>query len=201
MLLRAGGQLRCIQPRERSSSNAISAVSNGSYYAWATANGGRNDALATGLAQKILVNKTDGNNEQNALSGVPSGQGTVGAWDTDVVNQATTLKLVPDGVAGTLDDVEIYVVGFYCNNSSASSTAQTLGWCSSDLAVTAAPHACPGPTWPTTGPVPSATDTLLRNVSSSPPGTCDHYFPLQKSETLPQLFRVIAGSIAKGRLQ
>jgi Flp pilus assembly protein TadG len=181
--------------------NAITAVSNGSYYAWSTANGGRNDPSNEGLARKVLVIMTDGNNEQNSLVGVPSGQGTEGSWDTDVVSQANTLKLGPDGVAGTTDDVEIYVVGFYCNTSSASALATTLSWCSSNLAVSASPHKCPGPSWPTTGPSPSATDTLLRNISSSSPGTCNRYFPLQKSESLPQLFRVIAGSIAKGRLQ
>ena len=46
----------------------------------------------------------------------------------------------------------------------------------------------------------SAIDTLLRNVSSSSPGTCDHYFPIKKTEDLPQLFRTLASTIARGRL-
>ena len=46
-------------------------------------------------------------------------------------------------------------------------------------------------------------DELLNTISSSTPGSCDHYFPIAKSEgsDLPQLFRVMAGSIARGRLK
>jgi len=46
-------------------------------------------------------------------------------------------------------------------------------------------------------------DELLNTISSSTPGSCDHYFPIAKSEgaSLPQLFQIMAGSIARGRLQ
>jgi hypothetical protein len=44
-------------------------------------------------------------------------------------------------------------------------------------------------------------DELLNNIASSTAGTCDHYFPIGKTESLPQLFRIMAGSIARGRLQ
>ena len=170
--------------------------------------GGRNNAMTTeGLARKILVIMTDGVSEargESIPSGYPSYSGIAApdGWDQEAIDLATALKRGPDGNPATTDDnVEIYVVGFYCNNATASSTAVYLGWCSSNLAVSSPPHACPGPTWPTTSPAPSATDTLLRTISSSSTGTCDHYFPIQKTEDLPQLFRVMAGSIARGRLQ
>jgi hypothetical protein len=181
-------------------------------YAWASTAGscvtrGRNNAMTTeGLARKVLVIMTDGVSEAGG-EGIPSGYPAYSGiaapdgWDQEAIDLATALKRGPDGTTGTQDDVEIYVVGFYCNNATASSTAQYLGWCSSNLAVTSLPHACPGPTWPTSSPAPSATDTLLRTISSSSTGTCDHYFPIQKTGDLPQLFRVMAGSIARGRLQ
>src|SRR5262249_30082019 len=123
-------------------------------------------------------------------AGHPLGSGAVATWDTEVVTRANALKLGADGAAGTADDVEIYVIGFYCTPYAAGS------WCSSSLAD-ASPHGCPRSAMP---PSASATDNLLRNVSSSTPGTCDHYFPIKKSEDLPALFRTLAGSIARGRL-
>jgi hypothetical protein len=201
-------------------SNAIKVV-DGSItgcYAWGTSTGacptnGRNSPGTTGLARKVLVIMTDGFSEDGG-DGLPSNYPTYtatatsgtyaapGSWDKEAVDRAERLKKGPDNDINTADDnVEIYVVGFYCNNSTASSTAVYLGWCASTLAVTTPPHPCPGTTWPTTGPAPSTVDTLLRNISSSKAGTCDHYFPIQKSESLPQLFRVMAGSIARGRLQ
>ncbi len=48
---------------------------------------------------------------------------------------------------------------------------------------------------------PSNIDILLYNISSSTPGTCDHYYPLGKSEgLLPQLFQALAGRISRGQL-
>jgi hypothetical protein len=43
---------------------------------------------------------------------------------------------------------------------------------------------------------------LLVSISSSAPGTCDHYYPLSKTETtsLPQLFTALAGTISRGQL-
>lgn len=173
--------------------NAIEAVNSGSYYAWSTANGGRNDAATTGISRKVLVMMTDGFNE-GGTEPLPLGINPA-TWDAEVVTRATALKLGPDGIAGTWDDVEIYVVGFFCTPQN------SMYWCASALADTSLPHKCPGNTWPTTGPAPSGIDVLLQSVSSSTAGTCDHYFPIKKTEDLPQLFRVMAGSIARGRLQ
>jgi Flp pilus assembly protein TadG len=171
--------------------NGISVVSDAGYYAWSTGNGGRNNASGEGTARKVLVLMTDGFNELWPSSGHPLGSGAPGAWDTEVVSRANTLKLGPDGVGGTPDDVEVYTIGFFCTPFGSQN------WCASRLADTAAPHPCPGGAMPGTA---SAIDSLLRNVSSSSPGTCDHYFPIKKSEDLPQLFRTLAGTIARGRL-
>ncbi len=179
--------------------NAISAFSNVGYYAWSTANGGRNDVAGGGNAHKVLVMITDGNDELWPSQGMPAGVST-SAWDTEVVNRANALKLGPDGIAGTPDDVEIYTVGFYCTPySSAPSSGTSPNWCTSKMADTAAPHPCPSSTW--NASQASATDTLLWNISSSTPGSCDYYFPIKKTEDLPSLFAQIAGQIARGRLK
>jgi len=176
--------------------NSLNVVSNGSYYAWSTANGGRNDPLTTGVARKVLVIMTDGFSESGDY-GIPVSAGTPSSWDTAATTAAASLKLGPDGTAGTTDDVEIYVVGFYCTPYSTGGT----GWCASRIADSSLPHACPGPNYASISPSPSTVDNLLKNISSSSTGTCDHYFPIKKTEDLPQLFRVMAGSIARGRLQ
>ena len=178
--------------------NAISVVSNGSFYAWSTANGGRNDPTGVGVAHKVLVMITDGNDELWPAFGMPAGVSS-SAWDTQVVQEANALKLGPDGIAGTADDVEIYVVGFYCTPySSASSNGTNPNWCTSKLADTAQPHPCPSSTWQPA--LASPTDTLLYEISSSTPGTCDHYFPIKKTENLPQLFQMLGNQIAWPRL-
>jgi Flp pilus assembly protein TadG len=161
------------------------------YYAWSTANGGRNNASGEGTARKVLVMMTDGYNELWPSVGHPLGSGAVAAWSTEVVTRANALKLGADGVGGTPDDVEIYTIGFFCAPYGSQS------WCTSRLADTSAPHPCPGGAMPGTA---SSVDTLLRDVSSSSPGTCDHYFPIKKTEDLPTLFRNLAGTIARGRL-
>jgi hypothetical protein len=43
-------------------------------------------------------------------------------------------------------------------------------------------------------------DNLLRDASSSTPGTCDHYFALGKGESLPAVFQALAGTISRGQL-
>jgi len=171
--------------------NGINAVSNAGYYAWTTANGGRNDELGEGNARKVLVMMTDGQNEAWPSVGP---QANTGQWDVDFANRAAQLKLGPDGTAGTPDDVEIYTIGFFCTDPPG------VGWCQSEVAATSAPHPCPGPVWPPSGVTPSDVDNLLRNASSSTPGTCDHYFPLDKEENLPQLFQALAGTISRGQL-
>jgi hypothetical protein len=119
----------------------------------------------------------------------------VATYDTNVQSMATALQNGADGLPGTYDDVEIYVVGYFCTPYLSNQ------FCQSTLAD-ASPHGCPGPTWPP-AVAPSAIDTLLNSVASSSAGTCDHYFPLSKSEavtTLPALFSALAGRISRGQL-
>ena len=168
--------------------NGITVTSNAGYYAWSTANGGRNNAAGEGTARKVLVMITDGQNELAPSTGNPAGP--TSAWDTEVVNRANTLKLGPDGIPNTIDDVEIYTIGFFCTPYNAGSN-----WCKSKLAE--APHSCPGPALPANA---TNVDHILRDVSSSAPGACDRYFPIGKSEDLPALFRTLAGAITRGRL-
>jgi Flp pilus assembly protein TadG len=177
-------------------SNVAAGNCDSGYFAWDTANGGRNNEANDGYARKVLVMMTDGFNEIYPTTGTPVDLST---WDTDVVTYANTIKLGKDGVAGTSDDVEIYVVGFFCTPYSAGSGIPQK-WCKSQLADTTAPHPCPGTTYPPSGVTPTTIDTLLKNISSSTTGSCDHYYPIKKTESLPTLFRVIAGSVARGRL-
>jgi hypothetical protein len=161
-----------------------------STYAWHTDNGGRNDTLNEGNARKVLVMMTDGFNEGWPSTGP---QQNPGQWDLDLVSQAATLKNGPDTIAGTADDVEIYTIGFFCVPSSSS--------CKSDLADSPTPHPCPSLStvnYSTLGGSPI--DDLLRNASSSTGNSCDHYFPLGKTESLPALFQQLAGSISRGQL-
>lgn len=176
--------------------NGLTVAKEGSYCAWSTANGGRNDPATTGVARKVLVMMTDGKNESAQL-GIPTNYTPdLSDWDQTARDAAAAIKLGCDGTAGTVDDVEVFVVGFFCTPYNSGSA-----WCLSRIADTTTTHKCPGTTWPTSSPAPSTIDTLLRDVSSSSSGTCDHYFPIKKTEDLPQLFRVMAGSIARGRLQ
>lgn len=190
---------------------AINVTSNGSYYAWSTANGGRNDAATTGIARKVLVIMTDGFSQ--APADLPSGGLDPSGWDAAAITAANTLKLGPNGIAGDWDDVEIYTVGFFCTPYDTNTAANN--WCRSKAAATgtvaAKTHPCPAATMPGNTvfsysdgtSVTPGVDQLLNSIASSTPGTCDHYFPIAKSEgsSLPQLFRVVAGSITRGRLQ
>ncbi|HLG69246.1 MAG TPA: TadE/TadG family type IV pilus assembly protein [Chloroflexota bacterium] len=198
--------------------NAISVFSNGSYYAWSTANGGRNVGNVNGNAHKVLVIITDGNDELWPTVGMPTdtqSDGCVvatavpdtisyndtttpwGCWDQEAINYANTLKKGPDGVSGTADDVEIYTIGFYCTPYNSNFYASShQNWCTSKMAQ-ASPHPCPG-AWNIAAA--SRADYFLWSMSSSSPGTCDHYFPISKTEQLPQYFKQIAGAIARGKL-
>ncbi|MCC7370497.1 MAG: hypothetical protein IT306_18885 [Chloroflexi bacterium] len=200
---------------------AIDVVSNGTYYAWSDANGGRNGNGGAGLARKVLVIMTDGFSQSpfNVSSGVdiPSTL-NVTTWDADAIAKANALKAGPDGnIATPEDNVEIFVVGFFCTPYSTS--AGQTSWCRSRAAATgtvaANTHPCPGATGallPAPGlntfsyasnSVSPGVDEILNSIASSSPGTCDHYFPIAKSEgeSLPQLFRVVAGAITRGKLQ
>jgi Flp pilus assembly protein TadG len=203
---------------------AIDIVTSGATgYAWSDANGGRNGNNGAGLARKVLVIMTDGFNQSAfKLSGGEDIPSTVDVdlWDAEVINKANALKRGPDGDINTLEDnVEIYVVGFFCTGYN-SSTSET-NWCRSRAAATGSltansnTHPCPGATGaslPSAGSntfsyasnsVSPGVDELLNRIASSSPGTCDHYFPISKAEggNLPRLFEIIAGSIARGRLQ
>jgi Flp pilus assembly protein TadG len=174
--------------------SGVSSAWNAPSGAWSstttgTAPNGRTNPATTGVARKVLVLMTDGVNESSQL-GIPDNYRPVlDDWDTTTRNAAQALK-----AAG----VEIYVVGFYCKEGS-----QPSGWCSSKLVYTAQDSrpCLQGRPWPSASSATSDTDKLLRDISSSSSGTCDHYLPLRKTEDLPQLFRVVAGSIARGRLQ
>ena len=167
--------------------NAISVLNNGNYFAWSTASGGRSNA------RKILVIMTDGFNEDFNLPGwnVPPNE-TIPNWN----NQMTTL-----GNQLKAQGVEIYTVGFFCTPYSTDTVNRPQKWCKSTLADTPQPHPCPdSPTWPPAGITPTAIDNQLRDWSSSTAGTCDHYFPLSKQESLPALFQTIAARLMRVRL-
>lgn len=172
-------------------------------YAWSTVNGGRNasvsDPSGSVWARKVLVLMTDGQNEAYPDPGLPASAG-VSQWDNELRTAAAALKPGPNASI-TEDDVEIFVVGYFCTPYSSSTTAIPGKWCKSQIAAQSqALRACPGPTWPPAGVTPSAIDNLLVEASSSTPGTCDHYFPLQKTEDLPSLFAQLASRISRGRL-
>jgi Flp pilus assembly protein TadG len=179
-----------------------------SYYAWNAVNGGRDDPASGTNAHKVMVMFTDGQNEAwpSALTtpdrAFPEDVSQSG-YGNQVQTLAQHLKLGPDQVQGTADDVELFVVGYFCTpyDSSAPGTSAS-SFCKSQLAATGAPHPCPGPLYPPSGVSTSAIDDLLVSISSSAPGTCDHYYPLSKSETysLPQLFTALAGTISRGQL-
>jgi hypothetical protein len=167
----------------------------GPNYAWSTARGGRNNNTPNSPlnARKVMVIMTDGQNEMYPTPG-PGGTETVSTYDSDMQLMADRLQKGPDGTAGTYDDVEIYVVGYFC-------TPYGSGFCQSALADTASPHPCPAAVYPSTGT--SAIDDKLNALSSSSPGSCDHYFPLGKNEStqnLAGLFRALAGRISRGAL-
>jgi hypothetical protein len=124
-------------------------------------------------------------------------------YGSQVQTLAAHLRAGPDQLAGTADDVEIFVVGYFCTPYSAAPPGTSASaFCKSQLAATAYPHPCPGPVYPPSGFTPSSIDDLLVSISSSKAGTCDHYYPLSKTETtsLAQLFTALAGTISRGQL-
>jgi hypothetical protein len=171
------------------------------YYAWNQASGGRNDPLSGNNAHKVMVMFTDGQNEGWPTAGVnpdPAYPESVAGYTSQMQTLASHFKDGPDLAPGTADDVEIFVVGYFCTPYDTSASS----FCKSRLAATPAPHRCPGPQYPPSGVATSSIDDLLVGISSSTPGTCDHYFPLSKTETtsLAQLFAGLAGTISRGQL-
>ncbi len=129
-------------------------------------------------AKKVLVLITDGSNNVSGVS--------VADADTATVAAANAVKLGPDGVAGTSDDVEIYTIGFFDTSSDPSNFATS-------------PPLCPAAVEP---PGATSNDRELIDASSSKTGSCDHYFPLNKSQLdqLPTLFSTIAKQLLRSRL-
>jgi hypothetical protein len=165
------------------------------------------------MARKVLVVLTDGYSEAGEY-GTPTGYGDPATWNSEAVTKANALKAGCDGNINTPEDnIEIYTVGFYCKYSTAGDLAEDMGWCKSQAAdyidPTTEKHPCPGPSvaaipanrYSTASQEPPGVDELLTAMSSSTAGSCDHYYPIRKGEDLPSMFRVIAGSIARGRLQ
>src|SRR5437870_6154757 len=140
------------------------------YDLWAPALGGRPGA------KKVLVVVTDGSNTAPAA--------TRAQEDGAAVSAANAVKLGPDGVIGTSDGLEIYTIGFFDTSSDDSNCA------------TSPTPKCPAAVIPSS-PGPSQNDSELISASSSKPGSCDHYYPLNKnnSSNLPTLLTTVANQI------
>jgi hypothetical protein len=119
-------------------------------------------------------------------------------WDGQVVSLSNTLRLGLDGMAGTKDDVEIFVVGYFCTPYQGDYPPAN-NFCPSRTVDTSQPHPCPADTLPPAAQR-SPDDNLLIAMSSSTPGTCDHYYPVKKSESLPQIFQQLAARLSRPRL-
>ena len=180
-------------------------------FAWSTANGGRNGS-GNAQARRILVIMTDGQDEAWPTSGVVPGNAdgyfpesvccstNPGSYDYNFIQLANHLKAANPAGANTGPGVEIYVVGYFCTNNPStyqSGSYPPLSFCESAQAYQS-PHQCPGP-MPQASQL-SPVDQLLINVSSSSAGTCDHYIPLSKTESLPTVFSRLAGTISRGKL-
>jgi hypothetical protein len=176
--------------------NAISVVNNSNYNAWSTAAGGRNNANGEGNARKILIIMTDGFNEDFNINGwnAPSGE-NIANYNSQMTTLGNQLKS---------QGVEIYTVGFFCTPYSTDTVNTPQKWCKSTLANTTlsnGQHPCPdSSSWPPSSVSPSAIDQQLRDWSSSSAGTCDHYFPLSKNESLTAIFQSIAAHLMRVRL-
>ncbi len=139
---------------------------------WSTAKGGRTEA------HKVLVLETDGLNNVTNTTAL-----TVTQANTNSVNAANAIKPGADGTLGTADDIEIYTVGFFDSGESGL--------------IGTTPPGCPANSLPAGR---TATDNELISMSSSKAGTCDHYYPLAKSASLPAVFNAIANAIKRGTL-
>jgi Flp pilus assembly protein TadG len=172
--------------------NAMNVVGSGGSYVFTGPNSRNNIPAGSGWAKKVLIVMTDGEDD-DTTGAVPD---QAAGWDTQLGTRSDALKLGPDLIAGTQDDVEIYTVNFQCDLSNVYFSSN----CASALASRSpGNHLCPGPS-ATAVPVMSTSDLVLYHASSSTPGTCDHYFPLGKNEDLPTLFRQLAGTISRGAL-
>jgi Flp pilus assembly protein TadG len=161
---------------------------NAGFNAWDPSYGGRINA------RNVMIMMTDGLNNCGSPCSAPN---TNAAWDALARADADEIRLGPDHIAGTIDDVEIYTVGYFGGSES--------GIANDSPAI---PYVCPGPDWDqsnlshqTASSVGASNiDVLLHDISSSSPGTCDHYVPLKKSDDLPEVFRTLAGRVLAGRI-
>jgi hypothetical protein len=130
-----------------------------------------------------MVLFTDGKNEALPRE-TPQDPDT---WDAEAVTMADRFKA---------QGVEVYVVGFFCPRCGSGQ------YCTSRL-VDYLPSVCPGPWTLAVSTAASPIDILLKNISSSSAGTCDHYYPLAKSDDpdeLAQLFTSLASRLMRVRL-
>jgi Flp pilus assembly protein TadG len=186
-------------------------------FAWSTANGGRNcpsfpcsSANASQQARRVHIIMTDGQDEAWPTSYAAPGNPdpafpeSIPGYDTNFKTLASNIKANPAPDGGP--PVEVFVIGYFCSgppgvgpNSYDPSQYPPSDFCQSKLAYTSPPRACPGPSY-TPGATGSPVDDLLVRVSSSTPGSCDHYFPMSKNESLAKLFQNLAGTISRGQL-
>jgi Flp pilus assembly protein TadG len=180
---------------------SVGCAAFGSNYLF-TASGSRNDNSVggAGYAKKVLIMMTDGQNQ--VPTHTPNGTFDANTWDTDAMTSAATLRAGPDTQIGTADDVEIYTINFQCAH---------VGDYQSSTCMSALASRGPGNYQCGTGSTSlpggySASDWELMQISSSKRdgsgnlANCDHYFPLLKNDSLPQLFRQLAGTISRGAL-
>ncbi len=188
---------------------------NSAGWAWSSANGARNCtswpcpvSSSADQARRVQIIMTDGQNEAWPTSYVSPGTpdpafpeivccGT-SSYDGKFKALATNLKANPGPDGGP--PVDIFVVGYFCATGSYNSGSfPPNNFCQSKLAYSTAPRACPGPTYAPLG-IGSPIDDLLVAVSSSSSGSCDHYFPMPKNESLSVLFQDLVGTISRGQL-
>jgi Flp pilus assembly protein TadG len=168
--------------------NVVGGPSSGVF----TGTGSRNNPATTGIAHKVLIIMTDGQDEDLTGNNLNS------TWDSQVQTLATALK--PGATSASADDIEIYTVNFTCPKNGGTQTVYPdSNYCMSKIASdgSSGSYGCPAATQPTSR---STVDDILIAVSSSKAGSCDHYLPLKKGDPLPDLFVKLAGSISRGQL-
>jgi hypothetical protein len=175
-------------------------------YTWANANGGRDGQAEAGCGRKKLVTMTDGFNQ--FPTGLPANypNDNPRAWNTEMKTLATTQNRGANGILGTLTTVGSLSCASCACRSAATRRSRTGAAAgrrapSMQLQRRNCNAPCPNLDRPSSSPTISAIGQDLNDVSSCTSGTRTHYFPNSKStgESLPPLFRVIAGSIARGR--